>query len=67
MTDTAKITQTEFEQFQRLIYKIAGISLSDAKQVLLVGRLGRRRFLPMQAPMQARCKSCDPNFKRRRY
>ncbi len=42
MTDTGKITQAEFQQFQRLIYKIAGISLSDAKQVLLVGRLGRR-------------------------
>lgn len=42
MIDTGKITQAEFAQFQGLIYKIAGISLSDAKQVLLVGRLGRR-------------------------
>ncbi len=36
------ITDTEFAQFQKLIYKIAGISLSDAKKVLLVGRLGKR-------------------------
>lgn len=36
------ITDQEFALFQRLIYKIAGISLSDAKKVLLVGRLGRR-------------------------
>lgn len=28
--------------FQRLIYKIAGISLSDSKKVLLVGRLQKR-------------------------
>ncbi len=42
MNDTSKISKTEFEQFQRLIYKIAGISLADSKQVLLVGRLGRR-------------------------
>lgn len=37
-----KITDQEFAQFQKLIYKIAGISLSDAKKVLLVGRLGKR-------------------------
>lgn len=36
------ITDQEFSLFQKLIYKIAGISLSDAKKVLLVGRLGRR-------------------------
>ncbi|MBV2235458.1 MAG: protein-glutamate O-methyltransferase CheR [Sterolibacterium sp.] len=41
MTPT-KITPAEFAQFQALIYKIAGINLSEAKQVLLVGRLGRR-------------------------
>jgi len=41
MTDT-QITDQEFALFQRLIYKIAGISLSDAKKVLLVGRLSRR-------------------------
>ena len=44
MTETSgyAITDQEFALFQRLIYKIAGISLSDAKKVLLVGRLGRR-------------------------
>lgn len=42
MIDTHKITPAEFKQFQALIYKIAGISLADSKQVLLVGRLGRR-------------------------
>lgn len=36
------ITNEEFALFQRLIYKIAGISLSDAKKVLLVGRLSKR-------------------------
>ncbi|MEF8698833.1 MAG: protein-glutamate O-methyltransferase CheR [Candidatus Accumulibacter sp. UW26] len=36
------ITDQEFALFQRLIHKLAGISLSDAKRVLLVGRLGRR-------------------------
>ncbi|MBA3996716.1 MAG: SAM-dependent methyltransferase [Candidatus Accumulibacter sp.] len=41
MNETA-ITDQEFALFQRLIYKIAGISLSDAKKVLLVGRLTRR-------------------------
>ena len=38
----ATITDQEFALFQRLIYKIAGISLSEAKKVLLVGRLTRR-------------------------
>ncbi|HQX06773.1 MAG TPA: protein-glutamate O-methyltransferase CheR [Zoogloea sp.] len=38
----AAITDQEFALFQRLIYKIAGISLSDAKKVLLVGRLSKR-------------------------
>lgn len=41
MSDSA-ITDQEFVLFQRLIYKIAGISLSDAKKVLLVGRLQKR-------------------------
>lgn len=36
------ITDGEFAQFQKLIYKIAGISLSDAKKVLLMGRLTKR-------------------------
>ena len=42
MVEPSPITDQEFTLFQRLIYKIAGISLSDAKKVLLVGRLGRR-------------------------
>jgi chemotaxis protein methyltransferase CheR len=36
------ITDAEYAQFQKLIYKIAGISLADSKKVLLVGRLGKR-------------------------
>ncbi|EKE17763.1 MAG: hypothetical protein ACD_10C00285G0002 [uncultured bacterium] len=36
------ITDQEFALFQRLIYKIAGISLSEVKKVLLVGRLHKR-------------------------
>ncbi len=42
MIESPDITHAEFAQFQRLIHKIAGISLADSKQVLLVGRLGRR-------------------------
>ncbi|SMB29411.1 chemotaxis regulator, protein-glutamate methyltransferase [Sterolibacterium denitrificans] len=42
MTHPTQITAAEFAQFQALIHKIAGINLSDAKQILLVGRLGRR-------------------------
>jgi chemotaxis protein methyltransferase CheR len=38
----ATITDQEFTLFQRLIYKIAGISLGDSKKILLVGRLSRR-------------------------
>jgi chemotaxis protein methyltransferase CheR len=38
----ATITDVEFAQFQRLIHQIAGISLSDSKKELLVGRLGGR-------------------------
>ena len=38
----ATITDQEFTLFQRLIYKIAGISLGDSKKTLLVGRLTRR-------------------------
>ena len=41
MSESA-ISDQEFALFQRLIYKIAGISLSDAKKVLLVGRLQKR-------------------------
>lgn len=36
------ISNAEFAQYQKLIYQIAGISLSDAKKVLLVGRLTKR-------------------------
>jgi len=42
MIDSPTISDAEFAQFQKLIYKIAGISLADSKKVLLVGRLGRR-------------------------
>ena len=42
MAEPDSISDQEFALFQRLIYKIAGISLSDAKKVLLVGRLTRR-------------------------
>lgn len=38
----AQISDREFAAFQRLIHDIAGIALSDAKKVLLVGRLSRR-------------------------
>lgn len=38
----AAITDQEFVLFQRLIYKIAGISLSSSKKILLVGRLSKR-------------------------
>lgn len=40
--DNPGISDQEFALFQRLIYRLAGISLSDAKKVLLVGRLGKR-------------------------
>ena len=42
MLANTEITNAEFAQFQKLIYDIAGISMSDQKKVLLVGRLGRR-------------------------
>lgn len=42
MLDQPAITDTEFAQFQKLIHRIAGISLADTKKVLLVGRLGKR-------------------------
>ncbi len=38
----AAITDREFALFQPLIYRTAGIHLSDAKKTLLVGRLHRR-------------------------
>jgi chemotaxis protein methyltransferase CheR len=40
--ENVAITDAEFARYQALIYKIAGISLSDAKKVLLTGRLGKR-------------------------
>lgn len=36
------ITDTELAQFQRFIFDEAGISLSDAKKALVMGRLGKR-------------------------
>lgn len=36
------ITDAEFLQFQRFILEAAGISLSDAKKALVMGRLGKR-------------------------
>jgi chemotaxis protein methyltransferase CheR len=40
--DHSDISNDEFSRFQKLIFKIAGISMSDSKKVLLVGRLGKR-------------------------
>jgi len=37
-----QITDTEFQQLSRLLYNIAGITLTDAKKVLLTGRLAKR-------------------------
>jgi len=42
MIASTDITHAEFAQFQRLIYKIAGISMADSKQALVAGRLGKR-------------------------
>ncbi len=39
---SAAITDQEFALFQRLIYRLAGINLSPAKKILLVGRLSKR-------------------------
>lgn len=36
------ISGKEFAQFQKLIFELAGICLSDAKKILLVGRLSKR-------------------------
>jgi len=38
----AAITDAEFAQVQRLIYRIAGISMPDSKKTLVVGRLSKR-------------------------
>ncbi|AWI76706.1 SAM-dependent methyltransferase [Parazoarcus communis] len=40
--DNPQITHHEFALFQRLIYRLAGISLADTKKILLVGRLSKR-------------------------
>lgn len=40
--ETTAITDQEFSQFQKLIYRIAGISLSEAKKQLVHGRLAKR-------------------------
>ena len=40
--DSPLISDQEFGLFQRLIYRLAGISMADSKKVLLVGRLGKR-------------------------
>jgi chemotaxis protein methyltransferase CheR len=40
--DSVDIKDAEYAQFQQLIHKIAGISMSDSKRTLLVGRLARR-------------------------
>ena len=42
MINNVDISRAEFAEFQQLIYQIAGISLPDSKQVLLVGRLSKR-------------------------
>ena len=47
MNHPHEITDQEFALYQKLIYKIAGIHLTDAKKVLLVGRL-RKRLLHHQ-------------------
>lgn len=36
------ITQVEFSQFQRFIFEVAGITMSDAKKTLVSGRLAKR-------------------------
>jgi len=39
---TTPISDAEFAQFQRLVYQLTGINLTDSKKALLVGRLGKR-------------------------
>ena len=40
--DLPTLTDREFGQFQKLLYRIAGISLSPAKKALVSGRLSKR-------------------------
>ncbi|MHB1231334.1 MAG: CheR family methyltransferase [Burkholderiales bacterium] len=42
MISQRAISDKEFSQFQRMIYDIAGIKLSDAKKPLVTGRLAKR-------------------------
>src|ERR1051326_941766 len=42
MTDATTLTTKEFRLFQALVYREAGINLSDQKRALLVGRIGPR-------------------------
>lgn len=42
MSSERSITDQEFALFQRLLYKLSGINLSENKKVLLVGRLQKR-------------------------
>lgn len=39
---TYQITDNEFQRLSKLLYEIAGITLTDAKKVLLTGRLAKR-------------------------
>lgn len=49
MNTTYRITDTEFQQLSSLLYSIAGITLTEAKKVLLCGRLAKRlKALGMQ-------------------
>lgn len=41
-TDPVQLAHHEFVQFQAMIYRVAGIQLSDAKQALVSGRLANR-------------------------
>jgi chemotaxis protein methyltransferase CheR len=38
----SRLTKDEFRHFQRFIYEVAGINMSDAKQALVGGRLAKR-------------------------
>lgn len=42
MLEAASITDAEFAQIQKLIYRIAGISMPNSKKTLVVGRLSKR-------------------------
>lgn len=40
--DAVSITDHEFDQFQSLLYRVAGINLTSSKKALVCSRLGRR-------------------------